>query len=201
MGKKKQHQQSDVYRLEVIIPLTSFAFDSLISNSNRAAQAFPATTQYAATHDAYNTKEFSKDDLSRRHFILKVCFFFVFLKEEKTDGKEGKGNQSRGEPLMWQEAAGGWWMAVPLDSTASGNDVSVSVMMAAPTSRMCVVGGMLFRPSTGWRIRMHSSSSSNYKDSGGNKTAFTAIESISDVEAALAYNYYTKTAVNVSVTP
>ena len=79
MGKKKQHQQSDVYRLEVIIPLTSFAFDSLISNSNRAAQAFPATTQYAATHDAYNTKEFSKDDLSRRHFILKVCCFFLFF--------------------------------------------------------------------------------------------------------------------------
>ena len=77
--KKKQQQQSDVYRLEVIIPLTSFAFDSLISNSNRAAQAFPATTQYAATHDAYNTKEFSKDDLSRRHFILKVCCFFLFF--------------------------------------------------------------------------------------------------------------------------
>ena len=78
-AKKKQQQQSDVYRLEVIIPLTSFAFDSLISNSNRAAQAFPATTQYAATHDAYNTKEFSKDDLSRRHFILKVCCFFLFF--------------------------------------------------------------------------------------------------------------------------
>ena len=29
-----------------------------------------------------------------------MLFFFVFLKEEKTDGKEGKGNQSRGEPLM-----------------------------------------------------------------------------------------------------